>query len=373
MAARSAIVIGAGIVGLSAARALAVRGYDVTVIEREQRAVGASIRNFGMVWPIGQPEGDAYETARLSRSLWKQLSAEAKIWSEEAGSLHLAYEKDEVKVLEELEDIYRHRHYQLLTADQVLQRSPAVVRSKLLGGLYSSEELIVDPRQAIRNMPAWLIQKFNVKFVWGKAVSSIDHPRVCSGNECWQADEIFVCTGPDFETLYPGLYAEQPITKCKLQMMRMEPQKNNWRIGPALCAGLSLLHYSSFQASPSINILRKRIEAQYPEYIRWGIHVMVAQNGSGELTIGDSHEYGVSPDPFDKAFINDLILDYLQQFARFNNNLIIETWNGVYPKLTNGQTHLILEPAPGVTIINGLGGAGMTMSLGLCERFFQER
>ncbi|RYG39780.1 MAG: TIGR03364 family FAD-dependent oxidoreductase, partial [Chitinophagaceae bacterium] len=63
----------------------------------------------------------------------------------------------------------------------------------------------------------------------------------------------------------------------------------------------------------------------------------------------------------------------LQQFARFNNNLITETWNGIYPKLTNGQTHLILTPEPGVTIINGLGGAGMTMSLGLCERWMQTR
>lgn len=373
MAARSAIVIGAGIVGLSAARALAVRGYQVTVIEREQRAVGASIRNFGMVWPIGQPAGNAYETAQLSRSLWKQLSGEAAIWSEEAGSLHLAYAKDEMRVLEELKDIYRHRNYRLLNAEEVLKRSPAVVPAKLLGGLYSHEELIVDPRQAIRNIPAWLTEKFNVQFVWGKAISSVDHPRVSSGHESWQADEIFVCTGADFETLYPSLFAEQPVTKCKLQMMRMEPQKNNWRIGPALCAGLSLLHYTSFQASPSINILRKRIEAQYPDYIKWGIHVMVSQNESGELTIGDSHEYGSSLEPFDKAFINDLILDYLQQFARFNNNLIIETWNGIYPKLTNGQTHLILEPAPGVIIINGLGGAGMTMSLGLCERFLQTR
>ncbi|PZR29828.1 MAG: TIGR03364 family FAD-dependent oxidoreductase [Citrobacter freundii] len=373
MSSKSAIVIGAGIVGLSAARALAVRGYTVTVIEREQRSVGASIRNFGMIWPIGQPTGNSYETAQLSGSLWKQISAEARIWSEEAGSLHLAYEKDEWRVLEELNDIYRHRNYQLLSPEDLLKKSPAVVRSKLFGGLYSKEELIIDPRQAIRNIPAWLMEKFNVHFVWGKAISLIDHPRVWAGNEFWQADEIFVCTGADFETLYPALYAEQPITKCKLQMMRMEPQKNNWRIGPALCAGLSLLHYTSFQAAPSINILRKRIETQYPDHIKWGIHVMVSQNESGELIIGDSHEYGRSPEPFDKAVINDLILDYLQQFARFNNNLITETWNGIYPKMTNGQTHLILEPAPGVTIINGLGGAGMTMSLGLCERFLQGR
>jgi glycine/D-amino acid oxidase-like deaminating enzyme len=104
-----------------------------------------------------------------------------------------------------------------------------------------------------------------------------------------------------------------------------------------------------------------------PEYIRWGIHVMVSQNGAGELTIGDSHEFGPDHDPFDKQEINQLILDYLKTFARFKDQTLLQTWNGIYPKQTNGATEFIHQPEPGVTIVNGLGGAGMTLSFGLAE------
>src|ERR1700733_7579977 len=98
---KNAIVIGAGIVGLAIARALAIRGYTVAVFERNERAVGASIRNFGMVWPIGQPAGALYERAILSRSIWKEICTEANIWHDEVGSLHLAYHDDELHAITE--------------------------------------------------------------------------------------------------------------------------------------------------------------------------------------------------------------------------------------------------------------------------------
>jgi len=63
----------------------------------------------------------------------------------------------------------------------------------------------------------------------------------------------------------------------------------------------------------------------------------------------------------------------LGTFARFKNESVIQTWNGVYPKLTNGQTEWVIEPENGVMVINGLGGAGMTLSFGLCEQLIQSR
>jgi FAD dependent oxidoreductase TIGR03364 len=366
----SAIVIGAGIVGLATARALAIRGYKVTVFERNERAVGASIRNFGMVWPIGQATGPLFERAMLSRSIWKEICTEALIWHNEVGSLHLAYHEDELQVITEYVEANRqYRNCSLLTPKETLHKSPAVNSDGLLGALWSGEEMIVEPRVAIGQIAQYLAEKYDVKFYWNTAITKVDHPKVASGNNSWEADEIFVCSGADFETLYPELFLKSGITKCKLQMMRLVSQPDEWRIGPSLCGGLSMIHYPGFQAAPSLSALRKRYEAQYAEYLKWGIHVMVSQNGSGELTIGDSHEYGLVHDPFDKEYINNLITTYLQSFANFKDWKLLQSWHGIYPKMTGGETELIIKIASGVTLINGLGGNGMTLSFGLCEQY----
>jgi len=371
---RSAIIIGAGIVGLATARALATRGYNITVFERNERAVGASIRNFGMVWPIGQATGPMYERAMLSRSIWKQVCTEAGIWHNEVGSLHLAYHNDELQAISEYVEVnHQHRDCTLLTPEQALERSPAVNPEGLKGALWSGEEMIIESRVAVGQVAAYLAEKYAVEFHWNTAISAIDHPTVSSGSRTWQADEIFVCSGADFETLYPELFLQTQITKCKLQMMRLVTQPDGWRIGPSLCGGLSMVHYPGFQSAASLPALRKRYEEQYAEYLKWGIHVMVSQNGSGELTIGDSHEYSLVHDPFDKEFINEMITSYLHTFATFKDWKMLQSWHGIYPKMTNGATELIVDIAPGVTVINGLGGNGMTLSFGLCEEYFGKR
>ena len=208
--------------------------------------------------------------------------------------------------------------------------------------MYSADEIIVDPREALAKLPSFLSQKYGVNFLWGKVATHVSYPSVYAGNEELEADVIHICSGTDFETLYPEFFALQPLTRCKLQMMRMEAQPGNERIGPALCGGLSLMHYHSFKSASSLFDLRKRYEEELSDYLKWGIHVMAAQNQAGEITIGDSHEYDAAPDPFDKSFINDLILQYLSKMATFKHPRIIESWNGMYTKLTNGETNLVL-------------------------------
>ena len=365
---KSAIVIGAGIVGLATARALSIRGYQVTVIERSSKAVGASIRNFGMQWPIGQPEGKLYQRALNAQRIWKEVLTGANCWFHQAGSLHMAYQSDELEVLEQfVAASSSDRPVKILSPEETLDKSAAVNPKGLLGSLFSADEMIVDPREAIAGIPGYLAEALGVTFVWDTAATEIAYPKVLAGSKSWSADEIYVCSGADFETLYSEQFRDAPLTKCKLQMLRLEAQPDNWKIGPSLCGGLSLIHYDGFKVASSLPALKDRYKNEYPEYLKWGIHVMASQNGLGEITVGDSHEYALTFDPFDREFINTLILDYLGTFAQFKSPKVFQTWHGIYPKMTNGGTEIVLKPEEGVTIINGLGGAGMTLSFGLCD------
>lgn len=369
MAQNKAIVVGAGIVGLATARALARKGYKVRVYERNEQAVGASIRNFGMVWPIGQPKGKLFSRAMRSREVWLEVCAKGKFWSQANGSLHLLYHDDEMAVAEEFcTDAYEERGCNVLSAKETLAKSKIALPAGLKGALWSSTEVIVESRNIIQQLPSLLEEKYDITFKFGKAVTKVKQGKVSVSDKSFEADLIVICNGADFETLYPDHFKKSGIQKCKLQMMRTEPLPHH--IGPSLCGGLTLSHYGAFAQMPSLAKLKKRFEAQWPEHVKWGVHVLVSQSPNLELTLGDSHEYGQNFDPFDKAFINKLVLDYLATFTKIKQLSIQQSWNGIYAKLP-GQTEYIAKPEKGVYILNGLSGAGMTLSFGLAEEFVE--
>jgi len=365
----TAIVIGAGIVGLATARALSLKGYQVTVIERNDKAIGASVRNFGMVWPIGQPDGLLQQRALRTRQIWKEMADSIGLWYDPVGSLHLAHEEDEWEVLQELYQQFtaKGREVQLMNKQQIIHSFNGVNETGLKGGLFSNTEMIVDPRAAIASIPSYLQEYLDVEFIWNTLITEIHQGQLKAGNRAFHADLIFVCSGPDFETLFPDEFANLPITKCKLQMMRFLPETPNWRMGTSLCGGLSLIHYPAFKAASSLQKLKDRYASEMEEYLKWGIHVMVSQNDQGELTVGDSHEYALTFDPFDKARLNQMIVDYLRTFVQANNWKLTQSWHGIYSKLTNGNTDILIQPQEQVYILNGLGGNGMTLSFGLAE------
>jgi glycine/D-amino acid oxidase-like deaminating enzyme len=148
-------------------------------------------------------------------------------------------------------------------------------------------------------------------------------------------------------------------------MLKAETDKK-FTLGPTLCAGLTLRHYTAFKKCASLAKVSAKYDTESLEYKDHGIHVLLAQNNYGELIIGDSHHYSKTPEPFDREDVNELILKYLDTFASIGSFRITERWNGVYPKVSDNSS-LILNPEKGVSIVTGLGGAGMTLSFGLAE------
>jgi D-hydroxyproline dehydrogenase subunit beta len=365
-------VVGAGIVGLAHAYHLARRGRRVAVFERSPRAQGASVRNFGMLWPIGQPPGPRADLALRSRAVWLEVLAAAGLWHDPVGSLHLAYRPDEAAVIEEFVAIARGHGFEgsIVSPAEVRRKAPVVRDDGLIAGLWSATEVCVDPRAVIAGMPAFLAERYGVTFHFGVAVTDYHAPAGTAGWRPFAAERLWVCSGADLETLYPAALGAAGLTPCKLQMMRTPPV--GWRLGPMLAAGLTLKHYQAFAACPSLPALRDRFAREYPEHERFGIHVMASQNGAGELVLGDSHEYGPAVTPFDNPTIDRLILDYLHTFVDIPDLTIGARWHGVYVKHPT-EPFVVLEPAAGVTATVGVGGAGMTLSFGLAEQVVAER
>jgi FAD dependent oxidoreductase TIGR03364 len=366
-------VVGAGILGLAHTYHLARAGRRVLVLERSPRAAGASVRNFGMLWPIGQPAGARHRLALRSLAIWRDVLRDAALWHDPVGSLHLAYHEDEAQVLREFVGEASAKGYDctILSPRHVLEKSPAVRGESLLAGMWSPTETCVDPREVVDALPNWLAHKYGVHFEFGCPVAGYDRPYVKAGGREWAADHLWVCTGDDFHTLYPEAFESSGLFRCKLQMMRTTAYGHRWRLGPMLAAGLTLRHYLAFAHCPTLPALRARVAAEMPENDQFGIHLMASQNGHGEVVIGDSHEYGEAIQIFDKARIDELILAYLHTFLQIPELRIASRWHGTYAKHPT-DPYWIARPAPGVTVVTGVGGNGMTLSFGLAEQVVSE-
>lgn len=367
------VIVGGGIVGLAHAYEAHRRGLTVALFERSPRAIGASIRNFGMFWPIGQPAGRGFARAMRSRKTYLELAKLAGFWADPRGSVHAAYHDDEMDCFHQFVERARPQGYdvQAVDAAESLKLYPALNPAGLRGILLSRTEVCVDPFEVIPKVTAWLGSQPGVRITTGVPVRSIRHPRVelADGSHV-QAGRIFVCSGDDVETLFPEVLRTPILTRCKLQMMRTVLQPGGWRLGSHFAAGSTLRHYTSFEGLPALQSVRDRFAKDLPHFDRWGIHVLASQTQAGEVTIGDSHEYGEVHDPFNREYIDRWILDYFRTFLKVPDLTIAQRWNGQYLKRTDGFLEFIHEPEPNVRIVTGMGGNGMTLSFGLAQEHF---
>lgn len=360
-------IVGAGILGLSHAYAAARRGLKVSVFERSDRPLGASVRNFGQALITGQAPGPMFALAREARTIWAELAEVAGFHIRRNGSLLFARTEAEEELLEAfcatraIEHGYR---VELLRGERLhdLYQGQFSHHRVALHGLDDQQ---LYSREAIPALVNYLRDELGVTFHFSTLVRDVEQNRVHTSTGSCRAEQIIVCSGHDYLTLLAEQIAPLQPSVCRLQMLRARPAVD---IGlqHAVLTGLSCVHYGAFSDLPEAEAIRGQIEQHTPELEQHGIHLLVSPTPYGELIIGDSHDYGRDASPFNAEAVDNLMLD-LAEHTLGTRLQVLERWQGVYGARGPGPFS-VLKAIPGVTAVLMHTGLGMSIGPALGER-----
>jgi FAD dependent oxidoreductase TIGR03364 len=364
-------IVGAGIVGLGQALAAARRGKRVVVLDRDAQANGASVRNFGFITVTGQSAGQTWARARRSRDIWADIAPKAGIDIMHAGMVVLARRPEAAAVLAAFTRTEMGADCDLMSADAARAAYPQLGPERLSAALWSPHELRVESRQAIPKLTAWLEAEWGVVLKRQCAVHMVTPPHIETSAGRVSADAAIICPGDDFISLYPERLARFGLLRCQLQMLRVTPPGAGWRLPGGVMSDLSLVRYAGYAALPEANSLRTRLEAEQPEHLAHGIHLIVVQGADGSLVIGDSHHYAATPPPFGDARVEALILQECETALGRTLGPVLERWTGTYAKAPDRDA-LIDAPSETVRVVIVTSGTGASTAFALGEEVAAE-
>ena len=352
------------------------RGFAVTHLEREPEGRGASVRNFGLVWVSGRRAGAELDLALRARELWESIAADAPgTGFRPAGSLTIAANEAELAVMREAAALpdAKQREFEVLSAAEVREVNPAL-QGDFLGGLYCRADAIVEPR---RTLPALRASLAGPGYTWLPGVEAVGVTAngVRDSQGTWhRGDLVVLCTGANFTGLAgPHLTAARALAKdaggaglrrVRLQMLQTAPLPGS--LTTSVADGDSLRYYPAFEV-PS----REALPAQVPVAAANRAQLLLVQRLDGSLTIGDTHSYD---EPFGFDVTEDAYEHLLSRaYALLGTALppVRRRWAGVYSEVTGAHAlYHRSAVAPGVVLVTGLGGRGMTCSPAIAEETF---
>lgn len=363
-------IVGAGIVGLAHALAAARRGLKVVVVDRDPRACGASVQNFGFVTITGQDAGETRRRALRSRDVWEAVAAEAGIAIQQRGALVVARRRESRELLAAFAAAPEGEGCEFHDAVHARRRWP-MLAAGLEGALLSPHELRVDAREALPALAAWLAERHGVEFRWGLSAGAVEEGAIVHAEGRLEADAVVVATGAALRALAPALARRIRLRACRLQMMRTVPQPASFRLPHVLMSDLSLVRYGGFARMRPARALKARLDAEVPDSLANGVNLIVAQGADGSLVVGDSHHVDEAAEPFASEAVDALILDEMDAVLDVPRPGIAEHWLGVYPVAEVAP--LVREPIAGRALAVAVtGGTGMSTAFAIGEETVAE-
>ncbi|MBK8954563.1 MAG: TIGR03364 family FAD-dependent oxidoreductase [Saprospiraceae bacterium] len=369
------IVIGSGIMGLAHAYHASNLGLRVLILEKNSRAAGSSVQNFGQVVPSGFGV-EWQRIGRVSLEYYRKIQSEWDITARNNGSIYFATDPQEEQLLEELMSINRIENYSsvLLNKEECYAKYAGINMDHIRCGLFFPEEISLDSPIAIASLSAYLQIRRGVEMQFQTVVSNVesDTNQVLLTDHfgrTYQAQIVIICNGSEFKLLYPKYFENADLEMVKLQMMQVSDP--GFKIGGNLLTGYSIRRYESFHECPSYMQIKKE---ENPDTFakQFGIHLLFKQNLDGSIILGDSHEYA-PPDRWEEIqahvtqqCINQFMMDEANKYINIKQSQIIKTWIGIYSQVKD-KGLINVEIEPNVHIACAIGGKGMTASLGFAK------
>ncbi len=226
------------------------------------------------------------------------------------------------------------------------------------GALHCSRDAVVEPRQAPGALRAHLAARAPARYQFHpcRRVSALGVRRVTDTEGThWDGDLVVVATGAAYDQLPEASAFAAQLRRVRLQMLETEPYDTV--LTTSLADADSLRYYPAYEKATL-----SALGAQDAMAAEHHLQLLLVQRPDRALTIGDTHAY---TEPFDFALREDATGELL---ARARHILGADLppvrwrWEGVYAQCLDGRVCLREQIAPGVWLVTGPGGRGMTCS-----------
>jgi FAD dependent oxidoreductase TIGR03364 len=362
------------VLGVMHALQARLRGLDVIHLERERAARGASVRNFGLVWVSGRAPGPELALAQRARTLWGELASLVPgAGFRPHGSLTVATEDAELALLKEAaaRPDAAERGFELLDEAGARAANPGL-GGEFAGALLCHRDAIVEPRLVPAAFRDYLMASQPAGgpgYTWlpGREAAEVAPHAVRDHTGEWhRGDLVILCTGAAHTGVAgPHLagYERPPVRRVRLQMLQTAPLDRT--LTTSVADGDSLRYYPAYDLPA-----RARLAPQAPAAAAAAAQLLMVQRLDGSLTIGDTHEYE-EPFAFD---VEEAAYDHLrgraEQLLGTPLPATRRRWAGVYSQVTTDELYHRSPVAPGVVLVTGPGGRGMTCSPAIAEETF---
>lgn len=227
-------VIGGGVIGLSCAYALGLRGKRVVVLERERAGGGAGGVAAGMLAPVSEAdteESELVELALESRAMYpdwvkgiETVSGEGCGYRTE-GSLFVALHRDHAEELKRLASIQRRLGFdaRLISRDEALEKEP-YLSPRVVSGLFVADDRQVNPRRLTRALAA-AVRAQGGEIVEGTAAGLVLQNGRATGAATPEidvnAEAVLIAGGAWSADVWPEAAGPLPMRPVKGQIMRL--------------------------------------------------------------------------------------------------------------------------------------------------------